>query len=58
MKKSKGTENTGELLSDCNCLNCRLGRIEEQLDTLQTALESMNPPANPGKSSRSKRKKK
>jgi hypothetical protein len=55
MKKPKGAENNPTTLSECNCLNCRLGRIEEQLNHVQTALESMN---NPGRSSKNKRKKK
>ncbi|MEE9150689.1 MAG: hypothetical protein V3U20_02505 [Thermoplasmata archaeon] len=47
MKKTG--EDKSELLKDCNCLNCRLGRIEVQLNHVQHVLESIAPPANPGK---------
>ena len=55
MKKTGNSskENKTELLSDCNCLNCRLGRIEEQLDYVQNIIESLamnnNPANNPNK---------
>lgn len=45
-------ENNKESLRDCNCLNCRLGRIEDQLNHVQNALESMILPTNPGRSSK------
>lgn len=55
----KEPEMNTEMLSDCNCLNCRIGRIEEQLNYIQNYLESnMDPPKNPGKSSKKKSKKK
>lgn len=55
MKKidNKSKKNKTELLSDCNCLNCRLGRIENQLDSVQNMIESLamnnNPTGNPKK---------
>jgi hypothetical protein len=57
MKKTP--EMNEEMLSDCNCLNCRIGRIEEQLNTIQEYLEiNMGSNKNPGKSSKNKSKKK
>ena len=47
MKKTD--EDRSEPLNGCNCLNCRLGRIEEQLNHVQQVLESLTLPANPGK---------
>jgi len=44
-------ENKAEPLKDCNCLNCRLGRIEDQLDHVQHVLEDLTLPANPGRGS-------
>jgi len=29
-------------LKDCNCLNCRLSRIEDQLSDIQTVIEGRN----------------
>lgn len=57
MKKTGNdlTDNRSEPLKDCNCLNCRLGRIEEQLDHVQQVLESMALPNNPAKASNKKK---
>ena len=52
------TENKNEPLKDCNCLNCRLGRIEDQLDHVQHVLDSLALPANPSKSSNKIKRKK
>ena len=59
MKKREKNEieNKNEPLKDCNCLNCRLGRIEDQLDHVQHVLDSLALPANPGKSSNKTKKK-
>lgn len=38
------------MMDGCNCVNCRLGRIEEQLDQIKVVLESS--PAINGKKTR------
>ncbi len=48
MNKSS-SKDKNEPLKDCNCLNCRLGRIEDQLNQVQHALESLTLPSNPGR---------
>ena len=30
------------MMDGCNCVNCRLGRIEEQLDHIRDVLETNN----------------
>jgi len=48
-KNKSSAEDKSEPLNGCNCLNCRLGRIEDQLNHVQYVLESLTLPANPGK---------
>jgi len=53
MKKTEENEleSKKEPLMDCNCLNCRLGRIEDQLNHVQHVLEDLTLPTNPGRGS-------
>jgi hypothetical protein len=45
-------------LKDCNCLNCRLSRIEDQLNVLETLIQGMDLPVQSKKKSTIKSKKK
>ena len=42
-----------KMMDGCNCVNCRLGRIEEQLDNIKNVLE-----ADPSKNSSKKKSRK
>ncbi len=35
------TENTDEFWKDCNCMNCRLARIEDNIKELRDMLNSI-----------------
>jgi hypothetical protein len=39
-----GKKNKNATLTDCNCLNCRLSRIEDQLTILNQLIQSMDLP--------------
>lgn len=39
-KKKEKKEPAKKILDGCDCLNCRLGRIEIKLNQIQTLLES------------------
>ena len=41
-------------LKDCNCLNCRLSRIEDQLGVLEHLITSMDLPMQSKKKSKKK----
>ncbi|UCE74279.1 MAG: hypothetical protein JSV56_00865 [Methanomassiliicoccales archaeon] len=54
MKNPSGLKN--QPLKDCNCLNCRLGRIEDQLEMIQDHIQYMN--SNNNKNTKKKNTKK